>query len=197
MRVGIAHHFGWAVAVTASDGHRVVDRRRIELVEPGVPAAPVHHDGKPLDDDAFSALVARVRASALRATAASLDELAAALPGPIVSVSLRAWPDDFPDDLAVLRRAPYEARADSVMYRQVLAEVARARGWLVHLYDAKDVESQAARVLAGRADEVLHGPKAALGPPWTKDHRMALAATIMAAVPRAAPGAGQPVTTRP
>ncbi|MEU8399904.1 hypothetical protein AB0C28_32370 [Nonomuraea sp. NPDC048892] len=197
MRVGIAHHFGWAVAVTASDGHRVVDRRRIELVEPGVPAAPVHHDGKPLDDDAFSALVARVRASALRATAASLDELAAALPGPIVSVSLRAWPDDFPDDLAVLRRAPYEARADSVMYRQVLAEVARARGWLVHLYDAKDVESQAARILAGRADEVLHGPKAALGPPWTKDHRMALAATIMAAVPRAAPGAGQPVTTRP
>lgn len=197
MRVGMAHHFGWAVAVTASDGHRVVDRRRIELVEPGVPAAPVHHDGKPLDDDAFSALVARVRASALRATAASLDELAAALPGPIVSVSLRAWPTGFPDDLAVLRRAPYEARADSVMYRQVLAEVARARGWLVHLYDAKDVESQAARILAGRADEVLHGPKAALGPPWTKDHRMALAATIMAAVPRAAPGAGQPGTTRP
>ncbi|MEV4075127.1 hypothetical protein [Nonomuraea fuscirosea] len=189
MRVGIAHHFGWAVAVTASAGHRVVDRRRIELVEPGVPAAPVHHDGKPLDDGAFSALVARVRASALRATAVSLDELAAALPGPVVSVSLRAWPADFPDDLAVLRRAPYEARADSVMYRQVLAEVAGARGWLVHLYDAKDVEAQAARVLGGRAGEVLRGPRAALGPPWTKDHRTALAATVLAALPRAAPDA--------
>lgn len=34
MRLGVAHHFGWAVAVTASDEHRVEDRRRIELIEP-------------------------------------------------------------------------------------------------------------------------------------------------------------------
>jgi hypothetical protein len=26
VRVGIAHHLGWAVAVTASAGHQVVDR---------------------------------------------------------------------------------------------------------------------------------------------------------------------------
>ena len=75
---------------------------------------------------------------------------------------------------------PYEARADSVMYRQVLAELARARGWEVHLFDAKDVEARAAGKLAGRADEVLLGPRATLGPPWAKDHRMALAATVMA-----------------
>ncbi|MEV6035705.1 hypothetical protein AB0L65_31410 [Nonomuraea sp. NPDC052116] len=67
MRVGIAHHFGWAVAVTASADHQVVDRRRIELIEPGVPAAPIHHDGRSLDDAAVSELVARVRASAARA----------------------------------------------------------------------------------------------------------------------------------
>ena len=180
MRLGIAHHFGWAVAVTATADHRVVDRRRIELIEPGVPAAPIHTDGKPLDDAAAAVLVARVRASALRATSASLDELAAAVPAPIVSMSLRAWPPDFPDDIAVQRRVPYEARADSVMYREVLAELARARGWDVHLFDAKDVEGQAAGRLAERADEVLNGPRATLGPPWTKDHRMALAATIVA-----------------
>jgi hypothetical protein len=67
VRVGIAHHLGWAVAVTASADQEAVDRRRIELVEPGVPAAPIHHDAKPLDDEATAALVARVRASALRA----------------------------------------------------------------------------------------------------------------------------------
>lgn len=178
--MGIAHHFGWAVAVTASTDHRVVDRRRIELIEPGVPAAPIHHDGTHLDDRAAAALVARVRASAMRAASASLEELAAALPEPIVSMSLRAWPPDFPDDIAVQRRVPYEARADSVMYRQVLAELARERGWDVHLYEAKDVEARAARILAGRADEILHGPRKALGPPWTKDHRIALAATIVA-----------------
>lgn len=180
MRLGIAHHFGWAVAVTAAANYDVVDRRRIELIEPGVAAAPIHHEGKPLDDDAAAGLVARVRASAVRATTASLDRLAAALPEPIVSMSLRAWPLDFPADIAVQRRVPYESRADSVMYRKVLAELARARGWAVHFYDAKDVEARAARLLAERADEVLLGPRTTMGPPWTKDHRMALAATIVA-----------------
>jgi hypothetical protein len=180
VRLGIAHHFGWAVAVTASADHRVVDRRRIELIEPGMATAPIHHEGKLLDDAAAAALVARVRASAVRAASASLDQLAAALPEPIVSMSLRSWPLDFPDDIAVQRRVPYEARADSVMYRQVLAGLARARGWAVHLYEARGVEGRAVSVLGDRADEVLYGPRAALGPPWAKDHRMALAATVMA-----------------
>lgn len=180
MRLGIAHHFGWAVAVTVSADHRVVDRRRIELIEPGMPTAPIHHEGTSLDDTALAALVAQVRASAMRATSTSLDALAAALPGPIISMSLRAWTLDFPDDIAVQRRAPYESHADSIMYREVLAELAHARGWDVHLYDARDVEGQAVSILAGRADDVLHSPRAALGPPWTKDHRMALAATIVA-----------------
>ena len=180
MRLGVAHHFGWAVAVTASADHRVVDRRRIELIEPGTATAPIHHEGKPLDDDATAALVAQVRASVVRATSASLDQLAAALPEPIVSMSLRAWPVDFPDDIAVQRRAPYESHADSIMYRQVLAELARARGWDVYLYDAKDVEARAVSKLSQRADAVLFGPRATIGPPWAKDHRMALAATILA-----------------
>ncbi len=181
MRVGIAHHFGWAVAVTAAANHQVVDRRRIDLIEPGMPTAPIHHEGRLLDDDAAAALVAKVRASAVRATTASLDELATAESEPIVSMSLRGWPLDFPDDINVQRRAPYESRADSVMYRQVLAECARARGWDIHLFDAKNVESQAVTILGERADDVLRGPRATLGPPWAKDHRMALAATIVAA----------------
>src|SRR6266540_1295243 len=106
MRLGIAHHLGWAVAVTASADHRVA--------------------------------------------AASLAQLAAELPEPIVSMSLRSWPLDFPEDIAVQRRPPYDAQADSVMYRQVLAELAHARGWAVHLYDARGVESQAAGVLGAR-----------------------------------------------
>ena len=125
MRLGIADHLGWAVAVTASANHEVVDRRRIELVEPGLSPAPIH-------------------------------------------------------DIAVLRRPPWEARADAVMYREELSELARARGWEVHLYDAKAVIGQAAALLAERAGAVLDGPRAELGPPWTKDHRVALAATVVA-----------------
>ena len=180
MRLGIADHFGWAVAVSASADHEVVDRRRIELVEPGVTAAPIHYESRHLDVAATAALVVEVRASVARATAAALDELAAALPEPIVSISLRAWPPNFPDDIAVQRRAPYEARADAIMYRRVIADLAHARSWDVHLYDAKHVEREAFDVLGDRADEVLRGPRARLGPPWTKDHRVALAATVVA-----------------
>jgi hypothetical protein len=188
MRLGIAHHFGWAVAVTASADHVVMDRRRIQLIEPGVPTAPIHHEGgphllhrsaEPLGDHALAALVAKVRASVLRATSTALDELATTSPEPIVSISVRGWPADFPEDITVQRRAPYESRADSVMYCKVLAETARERGWVVHLYDAKSVEDEAAHVLGERTNEVLHSPRATLGPPWSKDHRMALAATIL------------------
>jgi len=180
MRVGIADHFGWAVAVTASADHEVVDRRRIELVEPGITPAPIHYDSKRLDVAVTAELVAVVRASVARATSSALDVLDDAVPEPIVSLSLREWPADFPDDIAVQRRTPYEARADAIMYRQILAELARARGWDVHVYRAKDVLAHAVEVLGDRAAEILDAPRARLGPPWTKDHRIALAATIVA-----------------
>jgi hypothetical protein len=180
MRLAIADHFGWAVAVTASADHAVVDRRRIALIEPGLSEAPIHYESRRLDVAATAALVAKVRASVARASSAALDEIEAALPGPVVSVSLRTWPLDFPDDIAVQRRSPYEARADAIMYRQELAELAHARGWDLHLYNAKAVVDQAVRILGDRADEVLEGPRATMGPPWTKDHRIALAAAIVA-----------------
>jgi len=178
--VGIADHFGWAVAVTASPAHDVVDRRRIELVEPGVTPAPIHYDSARLDVAATAALVETVRASVARATAVALHDLAAALPERVTSISMRTWPLDFPTDIAVQRRSPWEARADAVMYRQILAEVAQAREWAVHLYDARDVIARATALLGERALDVLEGPRARLGPPWTKDHRTALAAAILA-----------------
>jgi hypothetical protein len=92
--------------------------------------------GRERSGTAAAALVSQVRASAARATSAALDELATALAEPVVSMSLRAWPLDFPDDIAIQRRPPYEARAE-------------------------------------------HAPRETVGP-WTKDHRIALAATVLA-----------------
>lgn len=133
-----------------------------------------------LDDTDLAVLVAAVRASAERHAAGALAALADEVAGSIVSLSLRAWPPDFPVDVVVQRRAPYESQADSVMYRRVLAEAASARGWRVHVYGS-DIEQRAAVALGDRSHEVLHGPRAALGPPWTKDHRTALAAAVLAA----------------
>lgn len=139
------------------------------------------HGNKHLGDDELANLVAKVRASATRSSATSLDALVVAVSRPIVTLSLCRWAPDFPADIATQRRVPYESRADSVMYRQVLDDLGRARGWNIHLYDAKTVETDAAHVLGDRAKEVLHGPRSVLGPPWGKDQRMALAATVLAA----------------
>ena len=188
MRLGIAHHLGWAVAVTADVDHEVVDRRRIELIEPDLPAAPIHHvggphemhrAGAPIGDDELAELVDRVRTVVRRAARAALDALVTDLTEPITSISVRDWPEDLPDDVAVLRRPPFESRVDSYMYCELLAEDATARGWDVHRYDARTVVADAASLLGDRADEVLQGPRRRLGPPWTKDHRTALAATVV------------------
>jgi hypothetical protein len=196
LRAGVAHHLGWAVVVTAAPDHSVVDRRRIELVDDGLPSAPVHHEGgfhelhrsgPELDDAALAELVEQVRASARRVAGAQLDALVAELGAPLRSISLRDWSDDLPTDIATLRRPPYESGVDSIMYRQVLAELAVERGWHVHRYDARHVEADAAAILGATADAVLRGPRATLGPPWAKDHRTALAATVLAAAADAQP----------
>ena len=140
----------------------------------------MHRSGEPLDDDALATLVADVRSSVARAASEALDQIGNDVAAPIVSISLRGWPTDFPTDIGVLRQVPYESRADSVMYLEILDAVPVERGWPVHLYDAKTVEAEAAQLLGDRAHDVLHGPRATLGPPWSKDHRMALAATVLA-----------------
>jgi hypothetical protein len=178
MRLGIADHFGWAVAVTVS-GHEVVDRRRIELVEPGVSPAPFHYESTRLSVAATASLVAEVRASVARAASAAFDEIAAELPGPVRSIAIRGWPPDFPADIEVLRRSPWEARADGVMYRQELGRLAQARGWEVCRYDARTILDEAALILGEGAAEVLQSPRSTLGPPWTRDHRVAMAAAIV------------------
>mgnify|MGYP001793690559 CR=1 FL=1 len=86
---------------TLSDAARrdLVDRRRIELIEPDVVASPVHHVGgqHPMhqigerpDDDQLRARGAVVRASVNRATAAPLASHAQGPAGPISSASGRA-----------------------------------------------------------------------------------------------------------
>lgn len=188
MHVGVAHHLGWAVLVTANDEFEVVDRRRVDLVDDGLPAAPIHHcggahpmhgSGDPLDDADLRSLVREVRASATQLTSAAFDALVDEV-GPIQSISVRNWPGDFPTSIASQRRVPYESRADSIMYREVVADVARGFGWVVHRFDASSVEAEAAKIVGRRAEALLYGPRDVLGAPWNKDHRTALAAIIVA-----------------
>jgi hypothetical protein len=179
--VGVSDHGGWVILMTAASDGALVDRRRVELVDPGLPTMPHHHDGQKLAIEDAVALVERVRASAERNAKARLEALAVEV-GAIDGIALRVCPP-LPETVAE-RIENYRAMcvADWVMYRQTLAKAATERGWFVHWYDAKRVFADAARALKREnLDDLFDAIKAAVGPPWQKDHKMALAAAIAAA----------------
>jgi hypothetical protein len=68
------------------------------------------------------------------------------------------------------------------MYRKALASAAEPRGWPVHWYDAKSVLCAASQVLrVENLDAHFLRVRSAVGPPWDKDHKLAMAAAIVTA----------------
>jgi hypothetical protein len=180
--VGVSDHNGWAVLVTVAAGTTVLDRRRIDLIDADLPSMPHHHEGQNLPIDEALALVDRVRASADRHAATHLDALARTVAAPIRSIALRACPP-LPADPAE-RISNYRARnvADWVMYREALAAAAAARGWTVRWYNPKTVfESAAASLRARTLDQLFAAIRTSIGPPWGRDHKLAMAAAIASA----------------
>ncbi len=111
-----------------------------------------------------------------------LDALVAALPRPPSAIALRASPP-LPATVAE-RITNYRAMcvADWVMYRSCLADAARARGIDVSTYDPATVLDEAAAALgAASLDPWFAKARAQVGAPWQKDHRLAMAAAIVAA----------------
>ena len=83
--VGVAEHGNSAVLVTVAPGGQLLDRRRIDLTERGLPTHPHHHEGswavgrylnspwaRAISLAEAVALVERVRASAARGTTDSM-----------------------------------------------------------------------------------------------------------------------------
>jgi hypothetical protein len=67
------------------------------------------------------------------------------------------------------------------MYRKALAAAAEARGWPVHWYDAKKVLDAASHALGVESlDAHFLQVRRAAGPPWNNDHKLAMAAAIVA-----------------
>ena len=180
LRLGIAHHFGWAVAVTASADHPVVDRRRIELVEPGVASAPMHHEGQAARrrraSRRSSPRCGRRRCEQHRRRSTRL-----ARPGGTDRVDVAA---------GVAPRLPRR-------HRRATARAVRVPRRLGHVPPGAGRARTGTRLgrprlrrrggggprgrdpgRAGRRGAA--GSVGDVGPPWSKDHRMALAATILA-----------------
>jgi hypothetical protein len=169
------------VLVTVAPDGTLLDRRRVELVDDALPSLPHHHEGQMLPMDGAVALVERVRVSAERHAVVALDAVAMAVPH-ILGIALRNCQ---PLPLTIAERIKdYRARnvADWVMYRKALASAAEARGWLVHWYDTKKVFGLASQALhVENFDAFFLQMRRTVGPPWNTDHKLAMAAAIVAA----------------
>src|SRR3989454_7672113 len=179
--IGVSDHGGWAVLVTVARDGTLLDRRRVELVGEGLPKLPHHSEGQGLPLDEAVELVERVRVSAERHAVLALDAVTIAVPR-VLGVALRKC-QQLPPTIAE-RIKDYRAQnvADWVMYRKALASAAEARGWPVHWYGAKKVLGAASEALrVANLDAHFLQVRKAVGPPWTMDHKLAMAAAIVAA----------------
>ena len=193
--VGAVEQGNAAVLVTVGAGGELLDRRKVDLTEPGLPTHPHHHEGswavgRYLDSPwarktslpEALALVEQVRASAARVSRARLEELAAAVPVPIAAIALRVCPALPPTAEARIVDNRAQTMADSVMYREALADAAEERGWSVHWYDPDRVFRDAARALGRHdIDDFLQAMGRSIGPPWQAKHKLAAAAALAAA----------------
>src|ERR1700691_112290 len=179
--IGVSDHGGGAVLVTVARDGTLLARCRVELVAEGLPKIPHHSEGQRLPLDKAVELVERVRVSAERHAVLALDAVAMVVPR-IFGIALRKCPQ-LPHTVAE-RIKNYRAQnvADWVMYRKALASAAEARGWPVHWYDAKSVFGAASQALRVENLEAhFLQVRSAVGPPWDKDHKLAMAAAIVTA----------------
>jgi hypothetical protein len=169
------------VLVTVSRDGALLERRRVELVDDDLPGIPHHHEGQMLLPDEAVALVERVRVSAEKHAARALDAVAMAVPR-IRGVALRNCPQLPPTIIGRIKDHRARNVADWVMYRKALASAAEARGWPVYWFDTKTVLDAAGRVLGvGNFEAHFLRLRKAVGPPWNNDHKLAMAAAVVAA----------------
>ena len=179
--IGVSDHGGWAVLVTATGDGALVDRRRVDVVEEGLPKIPHHSEARRLPVDEAVKLVECVRESAERHAKSVLETISRELPVRIAGIALRQCPE-LPATVAECI-TNYRAQnvADWVMYRKALAAAAEAQGWRVYWYDPRRVQEIATKAMRiENLDEHFANLRRSIGPPWGQDHKMAMVAAISA-----------------
>ena len=188
--VSVAEHAGWAhVVCVAARGQtpEVIDRRRVTLIDQGLPTLPYHHDTLTMREDDANTLIARVRRSIAARTSDALTcvvtELAPA--HAVVALAIREPPfPDLPETVAVVRNSyRLQCAADGMMYQMAVCRAARQLGLDVQMYRRGDETSRAADrlgVTVREIEEFVSRSGRPAGPPWTQEHRRAYAAAMVA-----------------
>jgi len=188
--VGVADHNGWAVLVSVSvkDGSpEVVDRRRVELIEAGLPKQPYEHETVCLNAVEAERLVQEVRDSAVHCAGRALSRLRSSLgsSGEMASIALRTAPlPRLPDTVAEVHSSWHATvRADAMLYHDALCTSAASMGIRVDTFPRGEERPRAAEATASTAERLaqfLNGLRKSLGPPWQLDHQAAAARAIAA-----------------
>jgi hypothetical protein len=185
--VGFSTHSGWAVAVVAGsmEGHlRVHDRRRVELISPDLPRQ-AYHAAADLPAGEGRDLVAAVDRSiaehaldALSAIQTSVSEHSS-----LAAVGIVGHAREIPDLAAVLASHALMHASEGEQYRRGLDQAAVQLGLRVRRTAAERLVPQAAEAVGWSSDRLADEyaqVRAALGPPWQKDHKDAAAAALVA-----------------
>ena len=191
--VGVAENGNSAQLVTIGAGGKLLDRRYVDLTGPDMPTHPHHHEGswavgrylstpgaRAISLPEAVALVERVRIAAARGAREALDAVVAAVSAPITGIAMRDCPELPATTEARILDNRAQTFADSVMYRQALADAAKARGWSVHWYDRERVFQDATAALGKDIHVFLQAMGKQVGPPWQAKHKLAAAAAIAA-----------------
>ena len=183
--IGASDHYARAELVTLAVVEAspvLLDRRRVDLIDKGLPSAPYHHEALELDIDAAIDLVNRVSRSVAEHASAAISTMLATYRAQVLILPSSPY-DSLPDSLEkVLSSRPLTLAADGMLYREALAEAAAELGMEVRRYPRKSDPT----VLAAEAMGVDVGEVASLiaqfgreaGTPWRKDHKMAAAAAL-------------------
>jgi hypothetical protein len=187
--LGFRHHTGWAIAVAVAGGVkdlRVLERRRIELIDPSLIRFAYHAvQDDPLDAAATS--IAEVEASALHCAKREINSLVKSLKADgheVRSVGIAAKTATLPDALEkILSSHALLHAAEGDLYREALAEGAAKCKLAVAGFPPKEIYGDAAAQLGtseAALRELLARTGKAIGTPWTADHREAVLAALLA-----------------
>jgi len=191
--VSVAEHTGWAHLVCVAAHGRVpavIERRRVTLIDPGLPTQPYEHDTMALREDEAEDLIARVQKSVSACTVRALERLVGELApvSPVVALAIREPPfPSIPTSVAAVH-ASYQLRcsADGMMYQQAICRAARRLRLAVQLCKRGEESVRSAEQLGvtpGDVEDFVARSGRPAGPPWTEEHRRAFAAGIAALAP--------------
>jgi hypothetical protein len=186
--LSVAEHTGWAhVVCVAASGQvpGVIARRRVTLIDSGLPTMPYEHESAGMSEDEAHALIARVRQSIVARTEAALQRIVTELAPShaVVALAIREPPfAKLPTSIAAVR-ASYQLQcaADGMLYQMAFCRAARRLDLDVTLCRRGEESSRAAQqldVTSAAIEQFITQTGRPSGPPWTQEHRRAFAAGI-------------------